>query len=66
MEEVEVQQNTLKINLVGLKYMKSQKIWRLELDVYEEENAKVKGLMDQINKDFYLILVPIEDNEHKV
>ena len=59
MEEPEVKDSTLKINLVGLKYMKSQHIWRLELDVYEEENAKVKALMDKIDEDFYLVLVPI-------
>ena len=59
MEETEVIDTTLKVNLVGLKYMKSQHLWRLELDIYEEENQKVKALMDKIDADFYLALVPI-------
>ena len=55
-----VQDQTIKVNLVGLKYMKSTKIWRFEFDVYEEENPKVKALMDHINQDFYLALVPLD------
>jgi hypothetical protein len=62
LEEI-VQDQTIKVNLVGLKYMKSQKIWRFEFDVYEEENPKVKSLMDQINKDFYLALVPLDNKQ---
>ncbi len=58
-----IQDQTIKVNLVGLKYMKSQKIWRFEFDVYEEENPKVKSLMDQINKDFYLALVPLDNKQ---
>jgi hypothetical protein len=56
-----VQDKTIKVNMVGLKYMKSQHLWRLEMDIYEEENPKVKALMDLINKDFYLLLVPIDN-----
>ena len=41
--------------------MKVNHVWRLEFDVYENDGAKVKGLIDQIDKDFYLLLVPIDN-----
>jgi hypothetical protein len=61
-----LQDQTIKVNLVGLKYMKSQKVWRFEFDIYEQENTKVKVLMDQINNDFYLLLVPLDNKQDNV
>ena len=62
-EEQQTEQQTVKVNLVGVKRMKSQHCWRLELDIYEVDSAKVKTLVDNIEQDFYMILVPIEQEE---
>jgi hypothetical protein len=58
----EVENSTIRVSLVGIKHMKSQHVWRLEFDVYERENHKIKGLFDQIESDFYLLLVPYNAN----
>ncbi len=51
--------NAIVVNLSGIKRLKVAKSWRLEFDVYEQESAKIKTLVDQIDKDFYLLLVPM-------
>lgn len=61
--EDQVEDKTIRVNLVGIKHMKSQHVWRLEFDVYERENHKIKGLFDQIEEDFYLLLVPYKDQQ---
>jgi hypothetical protein len=58
--ESAVQENTIKVNLMGIKHMKTSHVWRLEFDVYEVDSQKIKALIDQIEKDFYLLLVPID------
>ncbi len=56
-----VQDSTVKVNIVGIKRMKSTHVWRLELDIYEEDSHKVKALVDQIDRDFHMLLVPIDN-----
>jgi len=58
-----VQNGTVKVNIVGIKRMKSTHVWRLELDIYEEDSPKVKALVDQIDKDFHMLLVPIDNKQ---
>ena len=41
---------TLTTELVGIKNLKTTHNWRLEFDVYEIDNDKVKQLMDIIDK----------------
>jgi hypothetical protein len=59
--ENDAEDKSIRVNLVGIKHMKSLHVWRLEFDVYERENPKIKALFDQIEKDFYLLLVPYDD-----
>jgi hypothetical protein len=55
----DVQNSTITVNLAGIKRMKTNHIWRLEFDVYEQDGNKVAALVDQIEKDFHLLLVPV-------
>jgi Cft2 family RNA processing exonuclease len=57
-----ITENSAKVNLVGIKRMKSAHVWRIEFDVYEEDGEKVKTLVEQIDQDFHLFLVPIDKN----
>lgn len=61
MENEEVQNSTIAVHLAGIKRMKTSHTWRLEFDVYETDGNKVGALVDQIEKDFYLVLVPIDN-----
>lgn len=56
-----VQDSTITVNLAGIKRMKTSHTWRLEFDVYEQDGNKVSSLVDSIEKDFYLVLVPIDN-----
>jgi hypothetical protein len=62
--EETIQDKTIKINIVGIKRMKSTHVWRLELDIYEEDSPKVKALVDQVDKDFHMLLVPIDNQQN--
>jgi hypothetical protein len=59
--EQSIQDSTIKVCIVGIKRMKSTHVWRLELDIYEEDSPKVKALVDQIDRDFHMLLVPIDN-----
>ena len=59
--EEHVESSTITVNLAGIKRMKTNHIWRLEFDVYEQDGGKVSALVDMIEKDFYLALVPIDN-----
>ena len=48
---------TLTTELVGIKNLKTTGNYRLEFDVYEIDTAKVKELIDKLNKAFVLALV---------
>lgn len=50
----------LSCELVGIKNLKSTHNWRIEFDVYEIDNEKVKELMDLIEKP---VVVGIVENE---
>jgi len=52
-------ENTLTVELVGIKNLKSTGNWRLEFDVYEIDSHKVKELIDEINKAFMMALVEL-------
>jgi len=46
--------------LVGLKNLKITHNWRLEFDVYEIEQEKIKDLIDLIQKPVVIGIVPSE------
>lgn len=48
----------LNCELVGIKNLKSTHNWRIEFDVYEIDNDKVKELMDIIEKPVVVGIVP--------
>ena len=48
---------TINCELVGIKNFKSTHNWRIEFDVYEIDNDKVKQLMDIIDKPVMLGIV---------
>ena len=48
---------TLKVELVGIKNLKTTHTWRLEFDVYEIDSPKVKDLMDKVDKPLVMALV---------
>ena len=60
MQEKRKEDNGVALNceLVGIKNLKSTHNWRIEFDVYEIDNAKVKELMDIIEKPVVLGIVP--------
>ena len=51
---------TITTELVGIKNLKTTHNWRLEFDVYEIDSAKVKELMDKLNKPLMMALVDYE------
>ena len=51
----------LNCELVGLKNLKITHNWRLEFDVYEVEQEKVKELIDLIQKPVAIGIVPLEE-----
>ena len=51
----------LNCELVGLKNLKISHNWRLEFDVYEMEQEKVKDLIDLIQKPVSMGIVPLEE-----
>jgi len=53
--------NTLNVELVGIKNLKTTHNWRLEFDVYEIDSSEVKHLMDKLNKPLMMALVPIDE-----
>ena len=48
---------TLTTELVGIKNLKTTGNYRLEFDVYEIDTAKVKELIDKLNKAFVMAFV---------
>lgn len=50
----------LNCELVGLKNLKISHNWRLEFDVYEIEQDKIKDLIDLIQKPVVIGIVPGE------
>lgn len=55
-----MKENTLTVELVGLKNLKSTGNWRLEFDVYEIDSDKVKELFDKINRSLMMALVELD------
>jgi len=51
----------LNVELVGIKNLKLTHSWRIEFDVYEIDNDKVKDLMDMLNKPISMGLVQLDD-----
>ena len=51
---------TLTTELVGIKNLKTTGNYRLEFDVYEIDTAKVKELIDKLNKAFMMALVEVD------
>ena len=51
----------LNCELVGLKNLKVTHNWRLEFDVFEVEQEKVKELIDLIQKPVAMGIVPLEE-----
>lgn len=62
MDEVK---DSIQVSLVGLKNMASTHNWRLTFDVFEVDSYKVKNLVDQIDRDFHMFLVSIDNREEK-
>ena len=55
-----MKENTLTVELVGIKNLKTTGNWRLEFDVYEIDSDKVKELFDKINKSLMMALVELD------
>ena len=51
----------LNVELVGIKNLKLTHSWRIEFDVFEIDNNKVKDLMDMLNKPLSMGLVQLDD-----
>lgn len=51
----------LSVELVGIKNLKLTHNWRIEFDVFEIDNDKVKQLMDMINKPLAMGLVELDE-----
>ena len=51
----------LNVELVGIKNLKLTHSWRIEFDVFEIDNNKVKDLMDMLNKPISMGLVEINE-----
>lgn len=51
----------LNVELVGIKNLKLTHNWRIEFDVFEIDNLKVKDLMDMLNKPISMGLVEINE-----
>tara|TARA_R100001082_G_scaffold23228_2_gene11304 strand:+ start:23149 stop:23334 length:186 start_codon:yes stop_codon:yes gene_type:complete len=51
----------LNVELVGIKNLKMTHSWRIEFDVFEIDNDKVKILMDMLNKPLSMGLVQLDD-----
>jgi len=51
----------LNVELVGIKNLKLTHSWRIEFDVFEIDNDKVKDLMDMLNKPLSMGLVQLDD-----
>ena len=51
----------LNVELVGIKNLKLTHSWRIEFDVFEIDNDKVKDLMDMLNKPISMGLVEINE-----
>jgi len=49
--------NTINVELVGIKNLKSTHNWRLEFDVYEIDSDKVKDLISKINQPMRMVLI---------
>jgi hypothetical protein len=47
--------------LVGLRNLKISHNWRIEIDVFEVEQEKVKELVDLIQKPIAIGIVPLEE-----
>jgi len=47
--------------LVGLKNLKITHNWRLEFDVFEVEQEKIKDLIDLIQKPVAIGIVPLDE-----
>ena len=53
----------LNVELVGIKNLKMTHNWRIEFDVFEIDNDKVKDLMDMLNKPLSMGLVQGKQRE---
>ena len=51
----------LNVELVGIKNLKMTHSWRIEFDVFEMDNDKVKDLMDMLNKPLSMGLVQLDE-----
>lgn len=51
----------LNVELVGIKNLKMTHNWRIEFDVFEMDNDKVKDLMDMLNKPISMGLVQLDE-----
>ena len=56
-EVPDIMDNTLYVELVGIKNLKTTHNWLLEFDVFEMDSSKVKNLMDKINTALVMVLV---------
>ena len=55
-----MKEQALRVELVGLKNLKTTGNWRLEFDVYEIDSEKVKELVLMMNKSFMMALVELD------
>ncbi|HBY67237.1 MAG TPA: hypothetical protein DEG69_05405 [Flavobacteriaceae bacterium] len=59
--EKESKTTALNVELVGIKNLKLTHSWRIEFDVFEIDNDKVKDLMDMLNRPISMGLVEINE-----
>jgi hypothetical protein len=53
-------ENTIIVELVGIKNLQSNETWRLTFDVAAVDSGKIKNLTDQLYKAFYMALIPYD------
>ena len=61
LEREKENKTALNVELVGIKNLKMTHNWRIEFDVFEIDNDKVKDLMDMLNKPISMGLIQLDD-----
>ena len=65
MEEEKVENKVIACELAGIKFLKTSKQYRLEIDVKEVDKSKVKDLIEQVGEDFRIAFIPEKSLEEE-
>ncbi len=61
METDSVKNKVISCELAGIKYLKTSKQYRLELDIKDIDKHKVKDLIEQVGEDFMIAFIHNKD-----